>query len=156
MKRRIAARVGASLVGLLALGYFLTSVQVYRAVGFMDENTGSSYGYHLWPGRFKTDSWSRKSRLETYLESAHLGRPIEHRWSRAADTGRTALGWSISFSNFGPRGMMYLHNDEDMKAWMNHHSREEIIGLYDFMRTHSRAEGVDRGFEIWREVYSYR
>lgn len=154
MKRRIWLWVGSSLLLLIGLTYAATSVAAYQAVAYVCENTGSSYGYHLWPGGYRTDTWSRQSPLEICLTSAQPGLRIEHRWSRCSNMGTTILGNHISFADGRVGGMVRLH-DAEMQVWLDHHSRADAINLYEFFRTATLDQSTGRAEAIEEEVQRY-
>lgn len=153
MSRRTAVWIGATVL-LLAVVYAATSVEAYHTVAYVCNNTGSRFGYRLWPGGVKTGSWSSKSPLEDYLGAAKLDRPIQHRWFRSADMGTTILGKNISFRD-GPVGGMVLLSKKDLQIWMQHHSRSDIVGLYDFLCAARPKESWKRAEQIQEEVRRY-
>jgi len=154
MKRRFWIWTASLVLLILGFGYVATSVEAYTSVAYICENTGSRYGYHLWPGGFKTSEWARKSFLESFLVESRPKTGIQHRWSRCAYMGTTIFGNHISFAD-GPLGGMAYLSQADLAKWMEHHSQAEVVGLYDFLCKSNREESRKRVDEIRRELYPY-
>jgi hypothetical protein len=152
MTRRVRTwlAVGA---GIAVLTFIATVTPAYQTVAYVSETTGSTYGYHLWPGGFKTAQSSHVSAFEKYV-AAHLHEPVRQRWTRCANMGTTIFEDNISFADEPGGGMVYL-KAANLERWMNHHTEKEILGLYQFLLTADYVQSRKRADEVLEEVDGY-
>jgi len=80
------------VIFVAAVVLLLPVVQVRRDWAFKCENTGSEYGYTVWPGMVRKDAWSKTSALEAFIRQRYPSE-FTNRWVSYEGTGRNVF-WS--------------------------------------------------------------
>jgi hypothetical protein len=138
---------------LAAAGLLLYPVGVYTDHAFVDENTGSRYGYRTGPGGSKMHSWYQASPLEEFVQREDPSR-LQHRWRRVASTGKNFLGKNVSFGCGKTPGSYYL-KEHVINLWIDRHGEKEVLALYDSLRTSTLASGQAIVEKVGKEVELY-
>ncbi len=118
------------------LGLVMDRVSISTDYGYVCENTGSRYGYRVWWNGARARDWYRVSPLEEFMKAEFPG-VLKHRWTSYNGTGKNFYGSSISFGHGAPGAALNL-KDETARAWIAHHTKQEVRALYDTLASGDR------------------
>lgn len=132
----------------------ISRIPVSHSVAYLDDNTASWHFYREWPLGIRTGNKTQLSPLAHYVKT-HAPKDLEHRWRPQYRTGRSLFGSSVSFScGLNPPALLLIGNT--LGKWIPHHSKDEVLDLYELLRSGDPVAGTKRAEEVRVEAERYR